>query len=185
MKRAIKNGIFGGVLGAAAAVFFTVAVFLLGQSFYEDKLSMCASEPVRIIGEISGGKKLRGIDRLIARLFREKTEYPGTEASCALAGTTAQNTLVAEGRKSLALVGHADRNLLESITAGMNDSADETDIRLLGDILDDPAAILELENYDSVALVLEEKKNTLAQVRRQFELLSLWKKNVLGAIIVK
>ena len=188
LKNAIKKAIIGGVVGCVLAFCWFAAASILGQGFSDEKLALCAGKGARLVGTVytdKASKPLKGIDRIISKVFGERTVFPDFERSCALAGSNAKSMAAAAGEQRMALIGALDEDLLKDIGSRMQASSEGCSIDVLGNILSDPDAVNKLGEYSSVAVAAAEKTNNLSQVSRQFELLKIWGKNVMGAVVVK
>jgi hypothetical protein len=184
----VKKCIIGGIIGVVLGFCWYAAKSILGQDFSEEKLALCAGRDAKIIGFVYPGdssKSLRGIDKLIARIFGERSSFPDFTSSAAITGSTAGSMAEANGSKKIALVGAIDPKLLESIGAEMAKSSGDCGVDVLGSILSDANAVSDLKQYDCVAIAVQEKVNNITQVSRQFELLKIWGKRALGAVIIR
>ncbi len=188
IKRAIKKAILGGIAGCIMAFVFLAAVDMFGRKFVDDKLSLCGGKNAVCLGTVNYGKSAepsRGIDKLVDIFFGERKVIDSFETGCALAGSTVMNIAHAAKADSVALIGEVGTDLLSSLGSGMAASSEDCAIVPLGDILSQPAAVEALKNYRYVAIAASEGKSTLEDVKRQFELLKLWGKDVLGTVILR
>ncbi len=188
VKKALKPAIIGAVAEAGLAFCWFAAKSISSRRFNDDKLPLCGGVPVRVIGTVyreNGGKTLKGLDRLISRVFDECDVFPSTELSCALAGSGISALARAGGTDRIALVGDADAQTLKALAEAMQAASPSCRIEAAGNILEDPAAVNALESFGSVIVAVFEEINFTERVARQCSLLAAWNKDLVGTVIVK
>lgn len=170
-KRAIKYGIFGGLIGIVLGCCFALIKGLFGGSIQNQNV-VKDRYAFPLIGVLPRAKK-GWFDKTIRKLEGEPTG--NFEAT---AQATAQSLLSRIGKRSICIVSTSTSAIAQKLAAYTDDQ-----VQFVGNIIDNAEAVKKLAEYDGIVLVEERGKSRLDLVDAQVLRAKALNKEIIGIVL--
>lgn len=180
VKSAIKYSVLGAVLGAFMIIFIVCVFFVMSDKLYSSK-ELRNRFRVKVLGELSQGKKAGKIDALIDRLEGKAASNTADVEYEVIAANIKNYT---DGIKTLLVSGTAAPDFIVQVVKQLAGHLPGMQIVAGGNILQDAETIRKLSQCDGVVLVEQCGLSTYQAIGWELEKICDLKKEIIGTIIV-
>lgn len=183
LKSAIKYGILGGILGAAASVFFICVAFLMSDKVVSEK-EVRNRYNIKLLGVFSVKHKKRflsGIDHWLDRMSGAGCII---EKDAVLQRICTNIENYAESDRKLMVVGTAGESEVQNISQYLKENLAEKNIIYGGNLNTNISALQELPSCDGIILVEKRGDSHHASIQNEIEAARNLNKKIVGYILL-
>lgn len=186
VKNVIKTMLLAGLIGTLLGlVYYFIVVITSNKISSAKELKDCMG--LTVIGEIptQRKRKFQFVDKWYTWIGEVSLKSSDYDHICEYIGRNIQGILDENKKTEVVFVSTSNKEKLEPIVRKVKKSKGLYNLKLAGNVLVDPLAIDMVQNADYVVLVEEQDKTTITQIQDEIERIKLWKKTVIGVIVIE
>ncbi len=185
VKSIIKTILLTGLIGTLLGLVYYFFIAITSNKISSTKeLKDCRG--ITVIGEIptKRKRKFHFVDKWFAWIGEVNLKSSDYDHICKYIGRNIQGML-SEKEQTVVFVSTSNKEKVEPIISKIEKNKGSHVFKLAGNILMDSFAIDLVQNADCVVLVEEQDKATYTQLQDEIDHIMLWKKSVLGVILIE